>query len=168
MTVLPDAVDVTPNTDRGILKEIKVQGSGIEKPWTGDKVYVHYVGTLLDGSKFDSSRDRNEQFSFSIGKQEVIKGWDVGVASMKIGEVATFTIRADYGYGNAGSPPKIPGDATLIFEIELFSFHGEDISKDKDMSVVKRIQTNGQGYDQPNDGSQVILIDMNILLFIVI
>jgi len=155
MTVLPDAVDVTPNTDRGILKEIKVQGSGIEKPWTGDKVYVHYVGTLLDGSKFDSSRDRNEQFSFSIGKQEVIKGWDVGVASMKIGEVATFTIRADYGYGNAGSPPKIPGDATLIFEIELFSFHGEDISKDKDMSVVKRIQTNGQGYDQPNDGSQV-------------
>merc|ERR1712203_389393 len=64
-------------------------------------------------------------------------------------------IKSHYGYGSAGSPPKIPGDATLVFEIELFDFHGEDISKDKDMGVVKRTKTAGEGYDQPNDGSQV-------------
>jgi len=151
----PDAEDITIEKDGGILKEIKVEGSGTETPWTGDKVFVHYVGTLTDGSKFDSSRDRGDQFSFNIGKSEVIKGWDFGVATMKVGEKAVFTIKADYGYGSAGSPPKIPGDATLVFEIELFDFHGEDISKDSDMGVVKRIKVNGEGYDQPNDGSQV-------------
>jgi len=151
----PDAVDVTPTKDGGIMKEIKVVGKGDESPWAGDKVYVHYVGTLTDGSRFDSSRDRGEQFSFNIGKGEVIKGWDIGVASMRIGEVSTFYIKAHYGYGSAGSPPKIPGEATLVFEIELFDFHGEDISKDKDMGIVKRIKTAGEGYDQPNDGSQV-------------
>jgi len=151
----PEAVDITPSQDGGILKEIKVNGTGSEKPWSGDKVYVHYVGCLTDGSKFDSSRDRGEQFSFNIGKSEVIKGWDLGVATMSVGERATFYIAAHYGYGSAGSPPKIPGEATLVFDVELFSFHGEDISKDKDMGVVKRIKTKGEGYDQPNDGSQV-------------
>jgi len=150
-----EAEDITIEKDGGILKEIKVTGTGTEHPWTGDKVYVHYVGTLTDGSKFDSSRDRGEQFNFNIGKSEVIKGWDLGVATMKVGEKALFTISAEYGYGSAGSPPKIPGDATLVFEIELFDFHGEDISKDNDMAVVKRIKCNGEGYDQPNDGSQV-------------
>lgn len=152
----PEAVDVTPSQDGGIMKEIKVPGKGGETPWAGDKVYVHYVGTLAaDGSKFDSSRDRGDQFSFNIGKSEVIKGWDTGVATMSVGEVSTFYIKAHYGYGSAGSPPKIPGEATLVFEIELFAFHGEDISKDKDMGIVKRTQTPGEGYDQPNDGSQV-------------
>jgi len=151
----PNAVDITPTKDAGIMKEIKVEGKGEGKPWTGDKVYVHYTGTLTDGSKFDSSRDRGEQFSFNIGKSEVIKGWDIGVSTMKVGEVATLFIKSHYGYGSAGSPPKIPGDATLVFEIELFDFHGEDITKDKDMGVVKRTKTAGEGYDQPNDGSQV-------------
>ena len=151
----PEAEDITIEKDGGILKEIITTGTGTETPWTGDKVFVHYVGTLTDGSKFDSSRDRGDQFSFNIGKSEVIKGWDVGVATMKRGEKALFTIKSDYGYGSAGSPPKIPGDATLVFEIELFDFHGEDITKDSDMGVVKRIKCNGEGYDQPNDGSQV-------------
>jgi len=149
------AEDVTIEKDGGILKEVKVAGTGSDTPWTGDKVYVHYTGTLTDGSKFDSSRDRGERFSFNIGKSEVIKGWDLGVATMTVGERATFTIRSEYGYGSAGSPPKIPGDATLVFDIELFDFHGEDISKDGDMGIVKRIKVNGEGYDQPNDGSQV-------------
>jgi len=149
------AEDITVEKDGGIVKEICVAGAGVETPWSGDRVFVHYVGTLTDGSKFDSSRDRGEQFSFNIGKSEVIKGWDVGVATMKRGEKAVFTIKSEYGYGSAGSPPKIPGDATLVFEIELFDFHGDDISKDHDMGIVKRIKCNGDGYDQPNDGSQV-------------
>ena len=104
------AEDITIEKDGGILKEILVEGSGSDTPWAGDKVFVHYVGTLTDGSKFDSSRDRGDKFSFNLGKSEVIKGWDQGVATMKIGEKAMFTIKADYGYGSAGSPPKIPGD----------------------------------------------------------
>jgi len=137
------------------MKEVKVAGQGTENPFKGDKVFVHYVGTLTDGSPFDSSRDRGDKFSFSIGNQEVIKGWDLGVATMTIGEVSTFYIKAEYGYGSAGSPPKIPGNATLVFEIELFSVQGEDVSKDKDGGIVRRIKTAGEGYDQPNDGSQV-------------
>ena len=104
-----NAEDITIEKDGGILKQIITEGSGTETPWSGDKVFVHYVGTLTDGSKFDSSRDRGERFSFNLGKSEVIKGWDQGVATMKIGEKAIFTINADYGYGSAGSPPKIPG-----------------------------------------------------------
>jgi len=151
----PDAVDITPNKDGGILKELKVTGKDVDTPWSGDKVYVHYVGQLTDGSKFDSSRDRGDKFAFNIGKNEVIKGWDIGVSTMRIGEISTFYIKAEYGYGSAGSPPKIPGDATLVFEVELFDFHGEDISKDKDTGIMKRTKTAGEGYDQPNDGSQV-------------
>jgi len=151
----PGAEDVTIEKDGGILKEILVEGSGTETPWTGDKVYVHYVGTLTDGDKFDSSRDRGDRFSFNLGKSEVIKGWDQGVATMKLGEKAMFTIKPDYGYGSAGSPPKIPGDATLVFEIELFEFHGEDVTKDTDLGVVKRVKVNGEGWDMPNDGAQV-------------
>lgn len=69
---------------------------------------------------------------------------------MAKGEKAIFTIHSDYAYGDGGSPPKIPGGATLIFEVELFDFEGEDISPEKDKSLVKRIKVNGEGYDHPN------------------
>ena len=92
-------------------------------PFEGAEVQVHYVGTLLsDGSKFDSSRDRPGNFSFKIGKGQVIKGWDKGVATMHKGEKAELFCRADYAYGEGGSPPKIPGGATLKFEVELLSW----------------------------------------------
>ena len=102
--------DITIKKDRGILKEIITEGAETETPGTGDKVFVHYVGTLTDGSKFDSSRDRGERFSFILGKSEVIKSWDQGVATMKIGEKAMFIIKPDYGYGSEGNPPNIPGN----------------------------------------------------------
>jgi len=88
-------------------------------------VKVHYVGTLMDGSKFDSSRDRAGFFDFKVGTGQVIKGWDVGIMSMHKGEVATLICRQDYAYGERGSPPKIPGGATLSFEVELFSWKEE-------------------------------------------
>lgn len=151
-----EQLDISPNQDGAILKEVKRTGEDPnDKPWKGDRVSVHYVGTLEDGTQFDSSRNRNEQFVFNLGKQEVIKGWDFGVITMAKGEVATFTIKAEYAYGSTGSPPKIPGGATLIFEIELFDFEGEDISKERDKSLVKRIQSSGEGYDHPNDGGNV-------------
>lgn len=148
-------VDISPEGDGGIFKEILKKGDNPDdKPWRGDRVSVHYVGTLEEnGEKFDSSRDRGERFGFNLGRGEVIKGWDVGVASMAKGEVALFTIRSDYGYGSMGSPPKIPGGANLIFEIELFDFVGDDISRAKDKGIVKRIKKAGDGFDHPNVSS---------------
>jgi FKBP-type peptidyl-prolyl cis-trans isomerase len=86
---------------------------------TGDTVRVHYTGRLLNGTKFDSSLDRNEPFEFTLGQGQVIKGWDEGVVGMKKSGKRRLTIPSDMGYGKVGSPPKIPPDATLEFDIEL-------------------------------------------------
>jgi len=108
--------------DGGIIKKILKEGSG-ECPPKGSNVKVHYVGTLeSNGQKFDSSRDRGDHFKFRIGTGQVIKGWDLGVATMKQGELAILTCRFDYAYGEEGSPPSIPPKATLNFEVELFGW----------------------------------------------
>ncbi|NXA38236.1 FKBP4 isomerase, partial [Eudromia elegans] len=96
---------------------IKREGSGTESPMIGDKVTVHYTGWLLDGTKFDSSLDRKDKFTFDLGKGNVIKAWDIAVATMKAGEICRITCKPEYAYGSAGSPPKIPPNATLIFEV---------------------------------------------------
>ncbi|XP_045892859.1 peptidyl-prolyl cis-trans isomerase FKBP4 isoform X2 [Micropterus dolomieu] len=147
--------DITPKKDGGVLKLVKREGTGTEFPMTGDKVFVHYVGTLLDGTHFDSSRDRGEKFSFELGKGQVIKAWDIGVATMKVGELCQLICKPEYAYGSAGSPPKIPPSATLVFEVELFEFRGEDITEDEDGGIIRRIITKGQGYSKPNEGASV-------------
>jgi FK506-binding protein 4/5 len=115
--------DITPELDGGVIKTVKVPGPDPnDKPWKGDRVWVHYTGTLEDGTKFDSSVDRGEKFQFSLGKADVIKGWDLGVATMAKGEISLFKIRADYAYGAMGKPPTIPENATLLFEIELCKY----------------------------------------------
>jgi len=89
------------------------------KSKSGDKLSMHYVGTLLDGSEFDSSRKRGEPFVFTLGSGQVIKGWDQGLSGMCIGEKRNLKIPGHLAYGKRGSPPKIPPDATLKFEVEL-------------------------------------------------
>ena len=98
--------------------EILTPGTGAEAV-AGKNVTVHYVGTLTTGSKFDSSRDRGQGFTFRLGAGQVIQGWDQGVAGMKIGEVRRLTIPPELGYGARGFPPVIPANSTLIFEVEL-------------------------------------------------
>jgi FKBP-type peptidyl-prolyl cis-trans isomerase FkpA len=90
-------------------------------PKRGETVTVHYTGWLTDGTKFDSSIDRDEPFTFVLGEGQVIQGWDQGVATMCVGDKARLTIPPELAYGEAGYPGAIPANATLIFEVALLS-----------------------------------------------
>lgn len=103
--------------------EILKQGTGVEAK-SGDKLSVHYTGTLLDGTKFDSSLDRNQPFAVTLGAGQVIKGWDVGLVGMKVGEKRKLTLAPDLAYGASGVPNSPIGpNATLVFEIELLKIN---------------------------------------------
>jgi FKBP-type peptidyl-prolyl cis-trans isomerase FkpA len=107
-------------TPSGLVIEELVVGGGAAAA-AGQKVSVHYTGWLTDGKKFDSSKDRGEPFVFPLGRGQVIRGWDEGVAGMKVGGKRKLTIPPGLGYGARGAGGVIPPNATLLFEVELLS-----------------------------------------------
>ncbi|CAH8838073.1 unnamed protein product [Trichobilharzia szidati] len=149
--------DLSPSGDRGILKKVLREGTCEVKPCDGDTVVVHYVGTYYGGDEngkvFDSSRARNEKFEFSIGKGDVIKAWDIGVATMKLGEVCELIAAPEYAYHDG---------KTLKFEVEIFDTLGCDVSKRKDGSIRKSILRKGRDVHNPVAGVEATILFRNL------
>jgi len=120
ITINEQETTMTQENQNGLITEILKEGSG-DLAVAGKNVSVHYTGTLVDGTVFDSSVERGQPFSFLLGGGQVIAGWDQGVAGMKVGEKRRLTIPSDLAYGNGGIPGVIPGGATLVFEVELLA-----------------------------------------------
>jgi peptidylprolyl isomerase len=151
-----ELIDVSTAQDGGVKKRItQAAPEGAEgPPLIGHEVTAHYTGRVAaDGSKFDSSVDRGKPFKFTVGIGQVIKGWDEGFASMKVGEKALLEITPEYGYGASGSPPKIPGNATLLFDVELLGFKEKlkekwEMSPDQRIEFAKKLKTEGTEFFQ--------------------
>lgn len=103
----------------GVQVEVIEEGNGSTFPKKGQTVTVHYTGTLQNGKKFDSSRDRDKPFKFVVGEGQVIRGWDEGITQMSVGGRCKLTCSPDYGYGEKGYPGVIPPNAVLIFDVKL-------------------------------------------------
>ncbi|XP_049282677.1 FK506-binding protein 59 isoform X1 [Anopheles funestus] len=151
---MEDYIDLS--RDGGVQKRILQEGTGDETPSKGCSVSLHYTGTLdADGKQFDSSRDRNEPFQFKLGIGAVIKAFDIGVASMKQGEKCILRCAPKYAYGKSGSPPNIPPNATLNFELEILGWKGADLSPKEDGGIERFMVRSGTTRDCPKSGDLV-------------
>ena len=161
-TISEPVVGEEITTESGLKYIDDVLGAG-DFPKTGDKVKVHYTGTLEDGTKFDSSRDRNQPFEFPLGQGRVIKGWDEGIATMKPGGKRKLIIPSALAYGEQGAGKLIPPGATLIFDVELievmeafvdtdFSLPGREDNTESGLRMIVHKEGNGE---KPSAGQTV-------------
>ncbi|CAG2182588.1 unnamed protein product, partial [Oppiella nova] len=120
----------------------------------GNEVSIHYVAKREDGSVFDSSRQRNQVFTFTVGRRQVIKGVDIAIKTMKWSEISKFTFSGEYSFDETNCPKGLTPGAVVSYEVELFYFKLMDLTKKKDGGVVKRIITPGTGYELPIFGSK--------------
>ncbi|XP_050442767.1 FK506-binding protein 59 [Adelges cooleyi] len=151
-------MDITPNSDGGVLKELLKEGHGTDKPHKGCRVYVSYVGTFPDGTVFDRT-NASAPFQFTLGKDMTIKGFEVAISTMTCGEISKFDCHPDYAYGSDGFEKLIPPNTWLTFEIQLLKCTWEDISRRKDGSITKQILEPGTGHVTP---SSVSLVNINV------
>ncbi|XP_044505306.1 70 kDa peptidyl-prolyl isomerase-like [Mangifera indica] len=142
--------------DQGLRKQILKRGTSWQTPFPGDEVEVHFSGHVDGGACLDLSHDEETPFRFKLGQGEVIKGWDEGVATMKKGERAILIIPPSLAYGEAGSPPLIPPNSTLVFNIELLSWTTiRDITGDG--GILKKVIKEGEGWATPRDNDEVFV-----------
>lgn len=140
----------------GLRKRILIKGNSWQTPFFGDEAEVHFSGQIRGGACLESSRDKGTPFKFRLGQREVIKGWEEGVATMKKGERAIFTIPPNLAYGEVGSPPLIPPNSTLVYDIEMISWSTiRDITGDG--GILKKITREGEGWATPRDGDEVLV-----------
>jgi peptidylprolyl isomerase len=137
--------EVLVEGDDGLKKEVFHEGAG-PLPATGHSIEAHYTGRLLDGTVFDSSRTRGKPFVFTLGRGEVIKAWDMCFATMKKGEKAFVTGGPSYAYGASGSPPTIPANATLRFEVELLGFSKPEWEMTEEEKVAAATEAKEEGH----------------------
>lgn len=142
--------------NEGLTKRILRKGITWQTPFSGDEVEVHFSGQVENGESLESSYDKGSPFRFKLGQCEVIKGWDEGVATMKKGERAIFKIPPNLAYGEVGSPPLIPPNATLIFDIEMLSWSSiRDLTGDG--GIMKKIMKEGEGWATPTEADEVLV-----------
>ena len=108
--------------DKGVTKEVLTTSESEKQPWIASEVLINYEGRLMDGTVFDTSYDKDAR-RVVVGTGQTIKGFDIALMSMKLGERAEFTIAPEYAYGNCGSPPGIPNGSTVTFDIELLEIN---------------------------------------------
>ncbi|KAF2289214.1 hypothetical protein GH714_029533 [Hevea brasiliensis] len=141
---------------QGLRKKILKKGISWQTPFPGDEVEVHLSGHVEGGACLDSTRDKGVPFIFKLGQGEVIKGLDDGAATMKKGERAIFKVPPNLAYEEAGSPPLIPSNAALFFDVEMLSWSSiRDIAGDG--GILKRIIKEGEGWATPRDGDKVLV-----------
>lgn len=170
-----ESVDISGCQDGGVLKAIKKEGYGEDTPSEGATVFVHYLGTLEDGTQFDNSHNRGRPFDCLLGRGlkttilcnssvnnskcvllylgHLIPAWELALETMKKGEICVLTCKPEYAYGKVGKPPVIPQNATLIFEIELIRWEDEKVTLDK--LVTKKILKKGNGSERVSEGGIV-------------
>eukprot|EP00257_Ricinus_communis_P019949 XP_015579076.1 70 kDa peptidyl-prolyl isomerase [Ricinus communis] len=140
----------------GLRKRILKRGISWQTPFPGDEVEVHFNGHVEGGACLDSTRDKGAPFVFKLDQGEVIKGLDEGIATMKKGERAIFKVPPNLGYGEAGSPPLVPSNASLVFDVEMISWSSiMDLTGDG--GILKKITKDGEGWATPRDGDEVLV-----------